>query len=140
MIDVDIRDSFRGTVNQRVENRTDGLVIAEWKEEPFQDLAYAGIELFVIKDNYEQRFNTIKRLVEEGSFTPEALNERVAKILHAKSWIGLDTIQPQLDREMAGMIMENGFDDYERAMREKLERELSVAVMGAAPIKKGSQG
>ena len=48
--------------------------------------------------------------------------------------------QEVLHGQGAFMIEANGFDDYERAMREKLERELSVAVMGAAPIKKGSQG
>jgi hypothetical protein len=33
----------------------------------------------------------------------------------------------------AFMVVADGFDDYERAMREKLERELAVAVIGAGP-------
>lgn len=33
----------------------------------------------------------------------------------------------------AFMVVANGFDDYERAMREKLERELAVAMIGGTP-------
>lgn len=33
----------------------------------------------------------------------------------------------------AFMVVADGFDDYERAMTDKLERELSVAVIGAGP-------
>ena len=48
--------------------------------------------------------------------------------------------QEVLHGHNAFMVEANGFDDYERAMRVKLERELSVAVIGAAPIKAGPQG
>jgi hypothetical protein len=33
-----------------------------------------------------------------------------------------------------------GFEDYERAMRRKLERELSPPVLGAAPSRRRPQG
>ncbi len=40
----------------------------------------------------------------------------------------------------AFMIVADGFEDYERAMRIKLERELSVMVIGATPHKPGVGG
>lgn len=40
----------------------------------------------------------------------------------------------------AFMVVADGFDDYERAMREKLERELGVAVIGGHPAPIGPKG
>ena len=102
----------------------DGLLIADWQNEPFQNLAYAGVDLFIIKDSFENRFNTIRKLVNEGLFTQIDLNQRVRKVLMAKSWMGLDTIQPIIDRSMAQLIMTKGFDDYE--IRQMYEASLTL--------------
>ena len=40
----------------------------------------------------------------------------------------------------AFMIIANGFDDYERAMRRKLERELTPPAIGALEPSQGSSG
>ncbi len=40
----------------------------------------------------------------------------------------------------AFMVVADGFDDYERAMREKLERELSIALMGGHPTRVEPKG
>ncbi|MFT5386079.1 MAG: beta-N-acetylhexosaminidase, partial [Saprospiraceae bacterium] len=102
----------------------DGLLIADWQNEAFQDLAYAGVDVFIIKDSFENRFNTIRRLVDRGLFTQRDLNERVQKVLRAKSWIGLDTIRPVIDQTMATEIMSEGFDDYE--IRRMYEASLTL--------------
>lgn len=40
----------------------------------------------------------------------------------------------------AFMVVADGFDDYERAMREKLERELGVAMIGLGPVTSEPKG
>ncbi len=89
-----------------------GLLIADWQEETFQDIAYTGVDVFVIKDSFENRFNRIKTLVDDGFFTMTDLNDKVSKVLMAKTWMQLDTIRPRIDQSMAQDIMKNGFDDY----------------------------
>lgn len=90
-----------------------GLLFADWKSESFQNIAYTGVDVFIVKDSFENRFNTIRKLVNEGVFTQTDLNEKVRKILLAKSWMGLDTIQPKLDHTLAIDLMNEGFDDFE---------------------------
>jgi beta-N-acetylhexosaminidase len=102
----------------------DGLLIADWQSEPFEDLVYSGVDLFIIKDSFENRFNTIRRLVDQGVFTQKELNDRVQKILRAKSWLGLDTLRPVIDQSMAKQIMSHGFDDYE--IRRMYESSLTL--------------
>jgi len=51
--------------------------------------------------------------VEEGTFTQTDLNEKVRKILLAKSWMGLDSIPTSIDRPIAEAVMASGFDNYE---------------------------
>ncbi len=91
----------------------EGLVFADWEDNSFRELAYAGVDVFIVKDNFEKRFETIRRLVDEGTFTRADLNEKVQKILLAKAWMGLDTIYNQPDFIRASDLMTLSFNDFE---------------------------
>ncbi len=109
-------------LNQHIE--FNGLMIADWETQSFQKLAYTGVDVFIVKDSFERRFNAIRTLVDQGLFTETDLNQKVSKILLAKSWMGLDTSRTVIDRSIAQSILEAGFDDFE--IRKMYENSLTL--------------
>ena len=70
------------------------------------------------------RFGQIKNMVETGTISETAINDKVRKILQAKSWLGLDTLQTKIDQSLAFDIMSNGFDGFE--IRQLFEKGLTL--------------
>ena len=91
-----------------------GLLIADWREnESFLDIAYTGVDQFIVRDSFEERFEYIRKLIDAEVFTQTDLNDKVRKVLQAKSWMGLDTLRPKIDWPMAQELMKTNFDDFE---------------------------
>lgn len=91
----------------------EGLIFADWEQQSFRNMAYAGVDVFMIKDNFHNRLDTISQLVKDGVFTLMDLNEKVQKVLLAKAWLGLDTLVQMPDQKFATDLMEASFNKYD---------------------------
>ncbi len=91
----------------------DGLMIADWtKEAPFEELFHAGVDVFIVNDSVETRFNYIKKYVEEGLFSKKDLNNKVRKILQSKEWIGLDSTRYLINKNLALPAVTEETDEF----------------------------
>ncbi len=81
----------------------DGLIMAQWDTEvPFELLAYAGVDIFMVKDSVAERHAHIRQYVENETFTERELNLRVRKVLLAKQWLG-ERAMPESTWALANM-------------------------------------
>jgi len=81
-----------------------GLIIGELSEKAtFIDFFYAGADVFVIPETeLESTIETAKYLIDQKIIDPKLIDEKVRKILLAKSWLELDKAERQsIDRTTA---------------------------------------
>jgi len=90
----------------------DGLVVADvTAEQSLSDLLYAGADLFLI-DSLPQRYiQEVLALIDADDFSRYKLEEKVRKVLMAKTWLGIDKTKPVVNENYAMDLMLN--DDYE---------------------------
>ena len=66
----------------------EGLLVAKLTPDSlFEDLLFAGTDLFVVANSPMEALTHLKKSIQNGSFTKKDLDERVHKILLAKKWI-----------------------------------------------------
>lgn len=103
-----------------------GLVVSELdKDGTIDELIHAGTDLFVINKNVNQIHTYLTQFVREGLMSEKVLNEKVRKVLMAKAWTGLDTIPPQLDRDLAKASLNYEKNDF--YVRQMYESSVIVA-------------
>jgi len=84
-------DFLKTYLNKHLE--FDGLLISrQTKTATLDKMIHAGTDLFVIDSNVEAATAHLKAYVEEGLMPMRDLNEKVRKVLLAKSWMGLDSL------------------------------------------------
>ena len=87
-------------------------------------LLYAGVDVFIIRNKPEQAHNYIVQYVREGLLTEKELNEKVEKVLLAKSWTGLEQLQNISDAE--AIYEEIEFGACRMMSREIYENSITV--------------
>ncbi len=90
----------------------DGLVVAEvTTEKSVTDLLYADADLFLIDGLPQKYIQEVLGLIEADDFSKLKLNEKVRKVLMAKTWLGIHESKPEINENYAMDLMLN--DDYE---------------------------
>ncbi len=88
-------------------------------------LLHTGTDVFIVENNVSEVTNYLKRFVNEGLMSEKVLNEKVAKVLLAKRWIGANKKPKKLDREIAA---ESVLNRKYRYLRHKLFKKTLTLV------------
>ncbi|MEM1320848.1 MAG: serine hydrolase [Bacteroidota bacterium] len=96
----------------------EGLLVAQVDSPATVDrLIYAGTDVFVVKNNPRKVAEHLRRYVEEGLISKTQLNTRVRKVLLAKSWMGLDSLRPQVNiAEADHLLLNKGLEELSRQL------------------------
>ncbi len=87
-------------LNQHVEFH--GLLMGRLTPEITIDkLLHTGADVFIVEEKVSDVTNYLIRFVKEGLMSDKVLNEKVAKVLLAKKWIGIDKVPQKLDKQIA---------------------------------------
>ena len=86
----------------------DGLLIGEVTETATIDkLLHTGTDIFIVKENVKPLFDYLHKYIADGLMSEKVLNEKVRKILMAKTYLGLHETAPQTKKELAQNTLKN---------------------------------
>ena len=97
-------DFLKSYLNEHLE--FDGLLISRQTETATLDkMIHAGTDLFVVDSSVEAATTHLKAYIDEGLMTLRDLNEKVRKVLLAKSWMGLDSLPSSVNYADASHLL-----------------------------------
>ena len=103
-----------------------GLIVSEKTQSANLDkLLHAGTEIFVVRDSVRETIDYIKAYVEEGLLPMKSLDSKVYRVLLAKEWMSLDSIQTKVVPEYAKAWLQN--DELELYARRLFESSIVLA-------------
>jgi len=86
----------------------DGLLIGEVTATSTIDkLLHTGTDIFIVKENAKVLFDYLHKYIADGLMGEKVLNEKVRKILMAKTYLGFHETVPQTKRELAESTLKN---------------------------------
>lgn len=104
----------------------DGLIFGEWNSEtPFEVLAYAGVDVFIVKDSLEKKHQYLRDFVQSGIFTQKELNDRARKVMLAKRWLQKDSTDQIASHSLTMASMTDVYDEF--YTRQLYEASLTLA-------------
>ena len=104
----------------------DGLLIGEVSSSSTVDeLLHAGIDIFVIEENVKTLFDYLYKYISDGLISEKVLNEKVRKILMAKTYLGFHENKPLTNRTLAENTIKN--DAFKFYAHQLFERSIVLA-------------
>ena len=104
----------------------DGLLVGRVNPKSGVDkLARVGADLFIVEEDLNQATKSLKRLYKEGILSNRMIDEKVAKVLLAKAWLGIDSTKSFVSREQAYLHLMP--KKYERKAKQLYERSVILA-------------
>lgn len=92
----------------------DGLVVAELSETAtIDELIHAGTELFIVEDSAQQVFDYLLEFVTSGLMAEKVIDEKVRKILLAKTYAKLDQPFSKVNLEEAEALLKNKYFPFQ---------------------------
>ena len=111
-------------LNQHVEFH--GLLMGRLSSENTIDkLLHTGADVFIATNEVSNVTDYLVRFVKEGLMSEKVLNEKVAKVLLAKKWVGIQNKPKKMEREDAA---ESVIDRKYRYLRHKLFKQTLTLV------------
>ena len=111
-------------LNQHVEFH--GMLMGRLTPEITIDkLLHTGADVFIVENDVDGVSKYLTRFIKEGLMSEKVLNEKVAKVLLAKRWIGIDKKPKKLERAFAA---ESVLDRKYRYLRHKLFKQTLTLV------------
>lgn len=104
----------------------DGLMVAEISEQATIDgLLHSGTDIFIVRDSAKKVFDYLLEFVQTGLMAEKVINDKVRKILLAKTYAGLDKRTTNLLKEDALAVLQNEHFDFQA--RQLFEHSITLA-------------
>lgn len=104
----------------------DGLMIAEIsKQATIDELLHSGTDIFIVRDSAKKVFDYLLDFVKTGLMAEKVINDKVRKVLLAKTYAGLDSKPSYLNVEDALVVLKNEHFDFQA--RQLFEQSITMA-------------
>ena len=104
----------------------DGLIVAEISAHATVDeLLHSGTDIFIVRDSAKKVFDYLLDFVKTGLMAEKVIDDKVRKILLAKTYAGLDKKPTQLKMEGALAVLKNEYFDFQA--RKLFEQSITLA-------------
>ncbi len=104
----------------------DGLLVGEiTTQATIDELIHSGTDLFVVRDSAKALFDYLHAFVKQGLLPESVINEKVYKILLAKSYAAGTAKPPKIDTVRAEIVIQN--DQFKYYGRQLFEQSIILA-------------
>jgi len=104
----------------------DGLIVAEISAQATVDeLLHSGTDIFIVRDSAKKVFDYLLEFVQTGLMAEKVINDKVRKILLAKTYTGLDKKPTRLKSEDALTVLKNEYFGFQ--IRQLFEQSITLA-------------
>ncbi|MFK8005339.1 MAG: serine hydrolase [Saprospiraceae bacterium] len=103
----------------------DGLIVAEIsKEATVDELIHSGTDIFIVRDSAKKVFDYLLDFVKTGLMAEKVINDKVRKVLLAKTYAGLDKSPTNLNVEDALAVLKNEYFGFQA--RQLFEQSITL--------------
>ncbi|MFK7772764.1 MAG: serine hydrolase [Saprospiraceae bacterium] len=104
----------------------DGLIVAEISAQAtIDELLHSGTDIFIVRDSAKKVFDYLLDFVKSGLMAEKVINDKVRKILLAKTYAGLDKKPTELVVEDALAVLKNEYFAFQA--RQLFEYSITLA-------------
>ena len=104
----------------------DGLLISEVNTtSTIDELIHAGVDIFIVKENVNILFDHFRKYIADGLMGEKVLNEKVRKVLLAKTYLGIQQSVPSLDKKAIQTTLKH--DAFKYYSQQLFERSIVLA-------------
>ena len=104
----------------------DGLIVAEISEQAtIDELIHSGTDIFVVQDSVKKVFDYLVEFVRTGLIAEKVINDKVRKVLLAKTYAGLDKKPTNLVIKNVLAVLKNEYFDFQA--RQLFEESITLA-------------